>query len=71
MRRFPLPVLAVVAVVGLTVQGCQSHSASLAQQWRAECMNTVTFTRTGGLGACVAERQTDYEAESFSAVAGM
>ena len=71
MRHFPLPALAIAVVTALAVQGCQSHSASLAQHWRAECMNTVSFARSGGLAECVAKHQADYEAESFSAVAGM
>ena len=36
MRHFPLPALAIAVVTALAVQGCQSHSASLTQHWRAE-----------------------------------
>lgn len=71
MSRLPLSALAVAVVTALAVQGCQSHSASLMQQWRAECMNSPTYARTGGLAACVAKRQAAYEAESFSGVADM
>ena len=71
MSRFSWTALALAVGTALALQGCQTHSASLTQQWRSECMNTVSFGFSGSFAECVAKRQAAFEAESLSGVADL
>jgi hypothetical protein len=66
-----LSVTALVFAVGamLAVQGCETHTGSLRQQWRAACTKSDSFGFSGNVAECVAKHQAAYEAESLSGVA--
>lgn len=54
-----------------SVAGCDTNSASLAEQWRAECVAEGFGSRTTGLAACIAKRRSIYIDESLSVPANL
>jgi len=71
MPNFQMIAMVASAVSILSLGACQDRSASLAQQWRAECAAEGFGSRTTGLAACIAKRRASYEAESLSVPANL